>query len=30
MCTGNNNVIIPYRIDAGSDGNIMPWYILKK
>ena len=29
MCMGNNNMIIPYKIDAGSDGNIMPWYILK-
>ena len=23
-------MIIPYKIDTGSDGNIMPWYILKK
>ena len=28
--TGDNNVIIPYKIDTGSDGNIMPWYIFKK
>ena len=26
---GNNNMVIPYKIDTGSDGNIMPWYILK-
>ena len=30
MCIGSNNMIIPYKIDTGSDGNIMPWYILKK
>ena len=29
-CIGNNNVIIPYKIDSGNDGNIMPWYIFKK
>ena len=21
---------VPYKIDTGSDGNIMPWYIFKK
>ena len=26
----NNNMAIPYKIDTGSDGNIMPWYIFKK
>ena len=26
----NNNMIIPYKIDTGSDGNIMPWHIFKK
>ena len=26
---GNNNVIILYKIDTWSDGNIMPWYIFK-
>ena len=28
-CIGSNNMIIPYKIDTGSDGNIMPWYIFK-
>ena len=27
---GYNNLIKPYKIDTGSDGNIMPWYIFKK
>ena len=26
----NNNMIIPYKIDTGSDGNIMLWHIFKK
>ena len=26
----NNNIVIPYKIDTGSDRNIMPWYIFKK
>ena len=30
MCVGTNNVIIPYKIDTGSDRNVMPWYIFKK
>ena len=30
MCIGINDVIIPYRIDTGSDRNIMPWYIFQK
>ena len=30
MCIGSNNVIIPYKIDTGSDGNILPWCIFKK
>ena len=30
MHTGNNKIAIPYKIDTGSDGNIMPWYIFKK
>ena len=30
MYTGNNNMIILYKIDTESDGNIMPWYIFKK
>ena len=27
---GDNKITIPYKIDTGSDGNIMPWYIFKK
>ena len=27
---GKNKIAIPYKIDTGSDGNIMPWYIFKK
>ena len=27
---GNNKITIPYKIDMGSDGNIMSWYIFKK
>ena len=30
MFIGNNNMVIPYKIDTGSDRNIMPWYIFKK
>ena len=30
MCTGDNKITIPYKIDTGSDGNIMHWYIFKK
>ena len=30
MFVDNNNMVIPYKIDTGSDGNLMPWYILKK
>ena len=30
MCTGNNKLTVPYKIDMGSDGNIMPWYIFKQ
>ena len=26
----NSKITIPYKIDTGSDGNIMPWYIFKK
>ena len=25
----NNNMVIPYKIDTGSNRNIIPWYILK-
>ena len=28
--TGDNKITIPYKIDTGSDGNLMPWYIFKK
>ena len=27
---GDNKITILYKIDTGSDGNIMPWYIFKK
>ena len=27
---GNNKIAILQKIDTGSDGNIMPWYIFKK
>ena len=30
MCIDNNNMVIPYKIDIGSHGNIMPWYMYKK
>ena len=30
MCAGNNKLTVPYKIDTGSDGNIMPWSIFKK
>ena len=30
MHAGNNKIIIPYKIDMGSKGNIMPWHIIKK
>ena len=25
-----NNIVIPYKIDMGSKGNIMPWHIFKR
>ena len=25
MHAGNNKIIVPYKIDTGSEGNIMPW-----
>ena len=28
-CVGSNNMVILYKIDTGSDGNIMPWHIFK-
>ena len=30
MHVSNNKLTIPYKIDTGSDGNIMTWYIFKK
>ena len=30
MHVGINKITILYKIDKGSDGNIMPWYIFKK
>ena len=30
MCAGDNKITILCKIDTGSDGNIMPWYIYKK
>ena len=27
---GDNKITIPYKIDTGSDGNIMPWYMYKE
>ena len=29
-CVGDNKLIVPYKIDTGSEGNIMPWHIFKK
>ena len=28
--TSDNKLTVPYKIDTGSDGSIMPWYIFKK
>ena len=30
MQSGNNSIVIPYKIDTGSEGNIMPLFIIKK
>ena len=30
MSAGINNVIVPYKVDTGSEGNIMPLHICKK
>ena len=27
---GNNTITVPYKIDTGSEGNLMPLYIYKK
>ena len=29
MCTGANKIVIPYKIDMGSEGNIMLWQYSK-
>ena len=28
-CAGKNKITIPYKIDMGSEGSIIPWYIFK-
>ena len=30
MSAGINNVIVPYKVDTGNDGNILPLHIYKK
>ena len=30
MKAGTNNIVIPYKIDMGSEGNIIPLFIFKK
>ena len=30
ICAGTNNIVIPYKIDMGGKGNIMPWHIFKR
>ena len=30
MSAGLNNVIVPYKVDIGSNGNIMPLHMYKK
>ena len=30
VCTGDNKLKFPYKIDTGSDGNMMSWHIFKK
>ena len=30
MSAGPNNVMVPYKVDMGSDGNVMPLHIYKK
>ena len=30
MWGGNNSIVIPYKIDTGSESNMMPLFILKK
>ena len=30
MSASQNNIMVPYKVDTGSDGNIMPLHIFKK
>ena len=30
MHAGDNKILIPYKIDMGSESNIMPWHIFKR
>ena len=30
MSAGPNNVMVPYEVEIGSDGNIMPYTYIKK
>ena len=30
MHAGDNKIIVPYKLDMGSEGNIMPWHIFKR
>ena len=30
LCAGNNKIIVSYKIDTQSKGNIMPWQIFKR
>ena len=30
MCAGDNKIIVLYKIDTGSKGNIMLWHIFKR
>ena len=30
MQAGDNSIVIPYKIDTGREGNIMPLFIFKK
>ena len=30
MHAGANNIVIPYKIDMGNEGNIMSWHIFKR
>ena len=30
MLAGQSNILVPYKIDTGSNGNIMPLHVYKK